>query len=447
MAQTKTDRIFETLRQRILDGELAEGARLMSLRQACQQYGVSKNVMVTVYDRLVAHGLVTSRHGSGFYVAHPSATASEPANLREASDIVSLLHAQLDRPYTVLAGDGRPPESWLLNAVPAVALQSGEGGYGTPHGLLLLRECIAAAQVAAGLEVSPAQIVTTFGANHALDLIIRRFTRPGDTVLVDDPGYYPLFAKLRLAEVTVVGVPRTPRGPDPEALQALAAEHRAQLFFTQSLAQNPTGCSIDLPTAHAILQVADRRDMLVIDDDPFIDLPGVSGTRLAQLDLFDRVIQIGTFSKTLSPSFRSGFVIARPDIASSLAELKMILAVSSSSYTERAIAGIIRSRRYQKQSSRMAKRLEAERAEGMARLKSLGLSLFAPPDGGLYGWVELPEGTPDLEVARQAAAQGIFLAPGALFRAKDTPASPPAMRVKWSRINDSRFYSFLRSLR
>ncbi|WP_066110364.1 aminotransferase-like domain-containing protein [Salipiger sp. CCB-MM3] len=444
MAQTKTDRIFETLRHRILDGDLAEGARLMSLRHACQQYGVSKNVMVTVYDRLVAHGLVTSRHGAGFYVAHASATTKEPENLREASDIVSLLHAQLERPYTVLVGDGRPPESWLLNSVPAVTLHTGEGGYGPPHGLLLLRECIAAAQISAGIEVSPSQIVTTFGANHALDLIIRRFTRAGDTVLVDDPGYYPLFAKLRLAEVNFVGVPRTPRGPDPDALQALAAEHRAQLFFTQSLVQNPTGCSIDLPTAHAILQVADRRDMLVIDDDPFIDLPGVAGTRLAQLDLFDRVIQIGTFSKTLSPSLRSGFVIARTEIASSLAELKMILAVNSSSHTERAIAGIMRSRRYQKLSARLAKRLEVERAEGMARLKSLGLRPFGPPDAGLYGWIELPEGTSDLEVARQAASQGIFLAPGTLFRASDSTLDPPAMRVNWSRINDSRFYSFLR---
>lgn len=447
MGQTKTDRIFQILKDRILTGELAEGDRLMSLREACRQYKVSKNSMVTVYDRLVAHGLVASRHGSGFYVAHQPTTTSEPANLREASDIVSLLHAQLDRAYTVLVGDGRPPESWLLNSVPAVTLHTGEGGYGAPHGLMLLRECIAASQIAAGIEVSPAQIVTTFGANHALDLVIRRFTRPGDTVLVDDPGYYPLFAKLRLAEVNFVGVPRTPRGPDPDALQALAETHRAQVFFTQSLAQNPTGCSIDLPTAHAILQVADRRDMLVIDDDPFIDLPGVSGTRLAQLDLFDRVIQIGTYSKTLSPSLRSGFVIARADIASSLAELKMILAVNSSSHTERAIAGIIRSRRYQKLSNQMSKRLAFERDEGLNRLHALGLSPVTPPDGGLYGWVELPDHISDLEIARQAAAEGIFLAPGTLFCAHDGQSHTPAMRVNWSRINDSRFFSFLRSIR
>jgi DNA-binding transcriptional MocR family regulator len=446
MAQTKTDRIFHALRQRIEAGELAEGVKLMSIRQAAAHFDASKNIVVTAYDRLVAHGLAASRQGAGFYVTRRLAANAEPVNLKEASDNISLLHAQLDRPYTVLVGDGRPPGAWLLTSAPAVTLTHEEVGYGAPHGLLALRDCIAAGQITAGIEVSPAQIVTTFGANHALDLVLRRFTRPGDTVLVDDPGYYPLFAKLTLAGVTFVGVPRTPRGPDPAALAALADLHGARLFFTQSLAQNPTGCSIDLPTAHAILQVAARRDMLIIDDDPFIDLPGVSGTRLAELDQFSRVIQIGTYSKILSPSLRSGFIIASAEIADSLAELKMILVVNSSSYTERLIAQIIRSRRYEKVRTSLARRLERERSNGISRLEQLGFSLFAPPSGGLYGWIRLAEGTNDLDVAHAAAGHGIFLAPGTLFRAAED-TSLPGLRVNWSRVNDSRFFSFLKGLR
>ncbi|WP_118134834.1 PLP-dependent aminotransferase family protein [Oceanicella sp. SM1341] len=445
MAQTKTDRIFDALKNRITQGELPHGARLASLRQASQQYGVSKNIMVTVYDRLVARGLVTSRPGAGFFVAYVPSMAEEPANLQEAIDTLSLLRAQLDRPHTVLAGDGRPPASWLLKAVPALTLGVGEGGYGTPHGLLALRECIAVGQLAQGIEVTPSQIVTTFGANHALELLIRRFVSAGDPVLVDDPGYYPLFAKLRLAGAKVIGVPRRSTGPDPDALRSLALEHGARIFFTQSLGQNPTGCSIALPIAHAILQVAERQEMLVVDDDPFLDLPGIEGTRLAHLDLFDRVIQVGSYSKTLSPSLRSGYIIARPGIASSLAELKMILTVSSSSYAERIIANLIRSRRYEKIKFTMARRLSEARAEGMRRLSSLGLSLFAEPHGGLYGWLKLPDDLDDLEMAREASAHGIFLAPGSLFQA-GCQEHPPGMRINWSRVNDSRFYSFLRRM-
>ncbi|EAQ01527.1 transcriptional regulator, GntR family protein [Pseudooceanicola batsensis HTCC2597] len=445
MSQSKTDRIFAALRQRIDSGDLPEGSKLMSLRQAAEQYGASKNIIVTVYDRLVAHGLARSRQGSGFYVSRVAPSIAAPTNLREASDTVSLLHVQLDRPYKVLAGDGRPPESWLLTSVPAVTLRQGEGGYGSPHGLLALRECIAAAQIAAGLDATPAQIVTTFGANNGLDLLIRRFTRPGDTVLVDDPGYYPLFSKLKLAEVNFVGIPRTPKGPDPDALEAAAEQHRARLFFTQSLAQNPTGCSIDLPTAHAILKVADRRDLLVIDDDPFVDLPGVTGTRLAALDQFRRVIQIGSYSKILSPSLRSGYIIAEPEIAASLAELKMILAVNSSNMTERLIAEAILSRRFEKVRVSMSRRLERARADGMDMLARMGFELFAPPDNGLYSIVSLPEGLDDIAVTSAAASQGILLAPGSLFCVSGRSRSP-SIRVNWSRVQDSRFYSFLRSL-
>lgn len=445
MSQSKTDRIFAALRQRIDSGDLPEGSKLMSLRQASERYGASKNIIVTVYDRLVAHGLVQSRHGSGFYVARVAPSIAAPTNLREASDTVSLLHVQLDRPYRVLAGDGRPPESWLMGSVPAFTLPQGEGGYGSPHGLLALRECIAAAQIAAGIAATPAQVVTTFGANNGLDLVIRRFTRPGDTVLVDDPGYYPLFSKLKLAEVNFVGIPRTPNGPDPDALEAAADRHRARLFFTQSLAQNPTGRSIDLPTAHAILKVADRRDLLVIDDDPFIDLPGVRGTRLAALDQFRRVIQIGSYSKIFSPSLRSGFIISEPEIAASLAELKMILAVNSSNLTERIIADAIVSRRYDKVRNTLQKRLDRDRADGIDTLRRMGFHLPAAPDNGLYSIVNLPDGLDDIAVSHDAASQGILLAPGSLFRVSGH-SETPSIRVNWSRVQDSRFYSFLRSL-
>lgn len=445
MKLSKTDHVFETLKDRIETGILTEGEKLPSLRGAADQFSASKNVVVTAYDKLVAHGLATSRPGAGFFVKRPSPTTIEPVNLREASDVVSLLHAQLDRPYEVLVGDGRPPEHWLLTGAPAVTMATGEAGYGSSHGLLALRERIAAAHISAGIDVSPTQVVTTFGANHALDLLIRRFTRPGDTVLVDDPGYYPLFAKLKLAEVKFLGVRRTPKGPDPEALRAAVEQSHARLFFTQSLVQNPTGSSIDLPTAHAILQIAERHDMIIVDDDPFTDLPGVTGTRLGQLDQFARVIQVGSFSKTLSPSLRSGYIIAETHFSQSLAELKMILAVNSSSYTERLIAETIRSGRYDKVRSGLAKRLKATRSEGAEKLKNMGFSTFSPVPDGLYDLVSLPDGLSDIDVARDAAKQDIFLAPGSLFYVSNGPHAP-SLRINWSRVNDSRFFSFLRKL-
>ena len=92
------------------------------------------------------------------------------------------------------------------------------------------------------------KLLLTFGANHALDLIIRAMLSPGDTVLVDEPGYYPLFAKLTLARVRIVGVRRMPDGPDVDDLAAKIQSERPKLFFTQSLGHNPTGGSIVSPS-------------------------------------------------------------------------------------------------------------------------------------------------------------------------------------------------------
>src|SRR5256885_5157757 len=92
-----------------------------------------------------------------------------------------------------------------------------------------------------------------------MDLVIRYFVPPGATVLVDEPGYYPLFGKLRLAGAHVVGVPRLADGPDVAALESLLAQHRPRLFFTQSLAHNPTGSDISAAKAYKVLQLAERR--------------------------------------------------------------------------------------------------------------------------------------------------------------------------------------------
>jgi DNA-binding transcriptional MocR family regulator len=163
------------------------------------------------------------------------------------------------------------------------------------------------------------------------------------------------------------------------------------------------------------------------------------------LDLFQRVIQIGTFAKLLTPTLRSGYIIAGPEIAQSLAELKMILTVNSSSYTERLIADIMRTRRYEKQCARLAKRLKQDRETGIEQLTNIGFKIAADQAEGLYGWLPLPDGTSDIDVAQKAAEVGIFLASGSLFRVEENTDNP-ALRINWSRVNDSRFYSFLRLL-
>lgn len=449
---TRTAQIADEIARSIETGALQPGARLASIRRAAQQFHVSKNTVVDAYDRLVSAGLVVSRPGSGFAVrARPTESGhSRPRHVAEAVDIASLLSAQLEENFAIRVGDGRPPASWMEESEVRRhlglhgRLRSGRGdGYGSALGHLPLRQRLASGLAERDIAASPEQILMTFGANHALDLLIRRLLLPGDTVLVDDPGYYPLFAKLTLAQVTMVGVARTPHGPDLDDLAAKAEAARPKLFFTQSLAHNPTGSSISLPVAHAVLTIAERAGFAIVDDDPFSDLPTVAGVRLAALDQLRNVISVGTFSKTLSASLRCGYIAARPEIVASVAELKMLTTVNSSGHVERLVHGLIEEGHYRRHLKRLAARIRNATDDVLARLAEIGLEPFSGPTGGYYLYLRLPDGVSDIALAREAAQLGIFIAPGSVFSV-DKQTRPGAIRVNIGHADDPRFFDFLR---
>ncbi|MFC7556946.1 aminotransferase class I/II-fold pyridoxal phosphate-dependent enzyme [Pseudoroseomonas wenyumeiae] len=225
----------------------------------------------------------------------------------------------------------------------------------------------------------PEQILLTFGANHAFDIVIRHLTELGDTVLVDDPGYYPLFGKLRLARVRAVGVRRLPDGPDPDDLEAKLAEFRPKAFFTQSLAHNPTGGTLTRCRASR----GARRRAAWHDDRgmrPFRRYPAGRQPRLAALDGLQRVISVGTFSKTLSASLRVGYVAAAPSVVEALNDLKMLTVVSTSSFAEQFIAHLINGGHYLRHLRRLRSRIDTATATAVANMAAAGWHVRCRPE-------------------------------------------------------------------
>lgn len=451
-ARSRVETIFDAIVSRIERGLIRPGERLPSIRAASKAFGVSKNTTVDAYDRLVASGQVESRPGSGFYVSQHRPKRAErqsPANV-EAVDIVWLLREQLDKRYEVRVGDGRPPGAWMegsevgayLRPVTRPGKRNLPESYGSPYGLLALRERIALMLAERSINITPAQVLLTQGANDALDMIVRHFVEPGDPVLVDSPGYYPLFGKLRLAKAKLHGVRRNADGPDIEDLAKRAAATGAKLFFTQSLAHNPTGCSITLPVAYRLMQIATQYNLRIVDSDPFADVLPASSPRLAALDQLDRVIYVGTFAKTLSASLRSGYIAADPDTIGALADLKMITRANSSGYVEQIIYDLMTSGRYRGHLKRLTGRIEVATGHAHDSLSKLGLPVFGHPGGGFYMWCELPKHIDDKQLSKTAAAQSILLAPSSAFNPEPGP-SAPAMRVNIAHADDDRFTRFM----
>lgn len=181
---------------------LKPGARLPSIRAGSVEHGVAQNTLVEAYERLIAIGYVRAERGSGFYVCDlsPKSLEPRPPHVAQAVDLIWLLREQLEQNYAVRVGDGRPPQVWMEGSElgrhlrPLELRQRPVGeGYSTPCGHPLLRERAAVLLGERSIKVSASQVLLTAGANHALDVLIRHLTQPGDTVLIDSPGYYPLF--------------------------------------------------------------------------------------------------------------------------------------------------------------------------------------------------------------------------------------------------------------
>ena len=450
--RSRIETIADEIIARIERGVLRPGERLPSIRGASELFGASKNTIVDAYERLVASGQIESKPGSGFYVSthRPKRMeTTEPAKV-EAVDSVWLLREQLEKRYEVRVGDGRPPAAWMegsevgpyLRPVSRPGQRALPESYGSPYGLLPLRQRIAGLLAERSIGAEPTQVLLTQGANDALDMIVRQYIEPSDPVLVDSPGYYPLFGKLRLAKARLIGVRRTADGPDPDDLAAKAASTGARMFFTQSLAHNPTGCSITLPVAYRLLRTATEHNLRIVDSDPFADVLSNNSPRLAALDQLDRVIYVGTFAKTLSASLRSGYIAANADTIARLADLKMITRANSSGYIEQIIYDLITSGRYRGHLKRLIGRIEAATTQANDTLSRLSLPVFGQPRGGFYMWCELPGHIDDTQLSRVAAERSILLAPGSAFNPDATPA-PPAMRVNIAHVGDPRFASFM----
>jgi DNA-binding transcriptional MocR family regulator len=434
-------------------GALQPGQRVASIRKAADDHAVSKNTMAGAYDRLVALARLEARPGSGYVVtaaARPALPGARP-HVAEALDLVSLLREQLDQHYEVRPGDGRPPASWMegselsaqFNAMKMPRGVGVEHGYGSSWGYLPLRERICLSLAERSITCTPEQVLLTHGANHALDLIMRDRLEPGDVVLVDDPGYYPLYGKLRLAKAHVVGIRRTPDGPDLDDLAAKIARLRPKLFFTQSLAHNPTGGSLSLPVAHGLLQMADRHDFHIVEDDPFADMLPASSPRLAALDQLNRVLYVGTFSKTLSASLRVGYVAADRRSTASLSDIKLLTVVATSDHIERFVFGLISGGHYLRHIRRLRGRVAEATTRALVDLNAMGLAVTRPRDSGFYLWADLPSGTDELDLCRRAAAQSIFLAPGRVFR-PDRQAQAPSIRINVAHASHAAFLAFMK---
>lgn len=452
---SRTEAVMDAIRGRLAARALAAGDRLPSIRRFAATMRVSPSTVVEAYDRLAAEGLIRARQGSGFYVTGhglpPLALTQASSPQERVVDPFWVSRQSLDADDGALKpGCGWLPADWM----PGEALRRGFrmlakapdpvlSEYGGTRGSPALRRLLLGRFAEEGLAAAPEQLMLTGSGTQALDLVCRFLLRPGDTVLVDDPCYFNFQALLRAHQLRVLGVPYTPSGPDLPAFEALVATERPRLYLTNSGLHNPTGASLAPKTAFRVLQAAAAHDLIIVEDEIFADFEPEPSPRLALLDGLDRVIRIGSFSKTLSAALRCGYIAARADWIEGLVDFQVATNFGGPGpVAVELVAGILSGGGYRKHMEEVRRRLVQARREIGGRLEALGIVPWLMPRGGFYLWCRLPDGLDSAELARLAVARDVVLAPGNVFSVSQSAAA--FMRFNVAQSRDPRVMEVLR---
>jgi DNA-binding transcriptional MocR family regulator len=455
------DQIVAAITGLVARRELRIGTKMPSVRQFAKCNGVSTFTVVEAYDRLVTLGLLSSRRGSGYFVARQDVPATLlPPHSPVAPAAVDALTPELYSGVSdaLPVGAGWLPPDWygedtILDAVrqamriPANRLR----GYGHPMGFPTLRQHMAAMLTGDLYPVEPDQILLTHGATHAFDLVLRTLTKPGDAVLVEDPGYSNLLSLIRHHGCIPVGIPRGENGLDMEALAEQAKATQPKLMFVNTVLQNPLGTSLTHAQAHRLLALAEQYDFWLVEDDIYRELAphGASFPSLAAMDGLRRVIRVGSFSKTLSPVLRVGSISASSSLLPELLRVKMLAGLTTSEINERAVFHAITARPYKRMVERLASQLEAGRARTVENLAAAGMKPLAVPRGGMFvsaGWDTAPSAEFNGKaIAELALKAGMLLSPNEFFMLR--PSDTVWFRFNCAYSDSPQLRTFLQSVR
>ena len=426
---TQQDLLYESLRRAILDGDIGRGTRLASSRALAEQLGIARNSVLYAYERLVEEGFVSAtRHGSAVNAVNAGGTATPARTIPPHPGTPLLARRVRELPPRRANRDGAralrpgvpaldqfPYAQWRSAVERALReLRAHDLGYGDSAGMPALRQAIAQyVRVSRGVRCQPEQVFVTDGTQASLDLCARIFADEGERAWIENPGY--LGARVSFA---AAGLQLVPMSVDAAGMAARPEDWRERpprLVYLTPSHQYPLGCVLSLERRLALIEQARACGAWIIEDDYDSELrhdgpplPSIQG-------LADDapVIYLGTFSKTLFPALRIGFMIVPQRVVAPFARAHLTLVRQGRVAEQLALADFIESGRYSRHLRRMRKLYE-ERRDGLVAAidKHLaGMMTVSADAGGMHLSVRLDAPLADVEVSEAARAHGLQLSP------------------------------------
>ncbi len=419
----------------IRDGRYRPGDRLPGVRALSDRRQVSVATAIAAYRRLEDDGYIEARPRSGFYVRTPKSTvaapgistpASRPAPVTGQAMALDLVKAAND-PAMIHLGAAVPDPAYLPTALVEKALarvarreRVRSARYAFPPGAPELRRQISRRMATAGANVHPDEIVITNGCQEALTLALRATTKPGDIVAVESPTFYGLLQAIEAQGLKALEIPTHPRdGISVDALQLALEQWPVRACIVTPNYSNPLGACLPDPSRRRLVDLLARHRIPIIEDDVYGDL-GFDTERPSVLKALDGdgVLHCASFSKTVSPGLRIGWIAPGRYLAD-VEYQKFVLNLATPTVPQLAMAEILDGGRL----DRHLRKTRGEYARAVERMTDAVTRHFPAgtrvtrPAGGFVLWIELPDDQDTFDLARRALAEGISIAPGPIFSA------------------------------
>jgi DNA-binding transcriptional MocR family regulator len=437
------------LERLIAEGLLPAGAKLPATREQAEALGLSRSTVATAYDMLVAEGWARAHVGQGTFVAdRDDAAATVPPPSRAAVTREIHWEAGLSRGARRLAAEARqrdgfepgaasdarvisfvgaspdpllfPTESFRL-ALNRVVKREGSQllQYHPVAGYPPLRRFLATWLLRHGIEATEDELLVVSGSQQGLDLVARVLLDAGDTVLVEQPTYPGAIQTFGAAQAHIVPVAVGPAGLRIDQLPSLLEQHRPKLLYCQPGGQNPTGTSLDAAARRALIDLAARHQLPIIEDG-FGGPADAEGGQLPlrALDRHGLVLHLGTLSKVLFPGLRLGWMVVPRDLVEPLTRVKQLADLSTSALLQAAIVDFGQRRRLERQARRVRAEYARRRAALLAALERhmpRGATWTTPDESGFSLLLTLPAELDATDLLPRAIERGVAYTPGVHF--------------------------------
>jgi DNA-binding transcriptional MocR family regulator len=398
--------IYEELREAILTGTLPELTRLPPERTLAEKLNVNRSTVVHAYRELVADGLIEQRVGSGSRVArsgaHPPRTADVPWWVTLPPWQVGSFPQVLGELAATFGGErisfvqGVPPvdPSPLGELAASFARVAGDPSYvlsyGNSEGHGPLRNAIAERMRRRGCNVDPRDVLVLTGSTQGISLVAQSLAEPGDEIIVEQPTYPGALQIFQIAGLRAIPVAVDEEGMRVDHVEAILRTRRPRFIYTMPSLHNPTGVTMNEDRRERLVTLAQRARVPIVEDDPYGELVPAPAPPLASHSS-DYVVYLSTFSKTIAPSLRLGWISAPRSIFERLLLRKQSYDMATSLYVQAGVCDYLETA-YDAHLPRLREELAARRAiarEAIAEYWPKTMRL-AKGGGGFYLWLTAP---------------------------------------------------------